>query len=143
LEPRVIPSKAPKSVDVVTSTGTVAVPISFTNELDLIAVSGSNLDLNVAGFVKLTGDLTFTKETVGNITKITIGAGSVNAFLGTPDGSVGVRITNAELGVVLYKNTTTNASSYALSASAGISLVGLDNVLSLSGTAAAMSRPSP
>ena len=53
--------------------------------------------------------------------------------LGRHDKSMGVRVTDANLGLALFK-TGTAAATYALDASAAAALVGFDSILSLSGT---------
>ena len=94
--------------------------------------SGS-VDLSIAGFVTLSGDFAFEKSVDGATTKILVGAANIDAFLGTSDESMGVQVTDANLGLVLYK-TGTAAATYALDASAAAALVGFDSILSLSGT---------
>ena len=94
--------------------------------------SGS-VDLSIAGFVTLSGEFAFEKSVVDTTTKILVGAANIDAFLGTADKSMGVQVTDANLGLVLYK-TGTAAATYALDASAAAALVGFDSILSLSGT---------
>ncbi|MBU6398761.1 MAG: hypothetical protein KGS61_00450, partial [Verrucomicrobia bacterium] len=121
--------------------GNNIVPIDFADsEGNLENFSGQGISLGIAGFVTLTGNFGFTEQVdnATNTTKILIGATQVNAFLGTTDQSEGVQITNGQLAAVLYRTVSngTQTTSYALDASAGVQLVGFDNILSLSGTAA-------
>ncbi|MBC8496829.1 MAG: hypothetical protein H8D37_04135, partial [Chloroflexi bacterium] len=94
------------------------------DEGSLLQVSGG-LTLQIAGFVSLTGNFGFKKTG----TKLLVGAAGITTFLGTSDESMGVQVTNADLGMVLYQDGT-----YALDASATAALVGFDNILTLSGT---------
>lgn len=63
----------------------------------------------------------------------------MDVFLGAHEGAAdetGVRVSNANLGLLLFKNNTTTApSTYALVASGGVELVGVSSVM-LSGTLA-------
>ena len=95
--------------------------------------SGS-VSLSIAGFVTLSGDFAFDETVLpATTTKILVGAANIDAFLGTSDESMGVRVTDANLGLALFK-TGTAAATYALDASAAAALVGFDSILSLSGT---------
>ncbi|HLP78333.1 MAG TPA: hypothetical protein VK327_15615, partial [Candidatus Paceibacterota bacterium] len=97
--------------------------------------------LGIADFVSISGSFVFTKQVDpgnANITKIVVGASGVEAFLGTADQSIGVRIQDAKLGLVIYKNTVANTSTYALTASTGIEAVGLPSEITLTGTAGLM-----
>ena len=99
------------------------------------------VSLTVADFVSISGSFVFTKQVDpnnANITKIVVGASGVTTFLGTEDQSVGVRIHDANLGMVIYKNTVANTSTYALYASTQIETVGLPSEISLTGNAALM-----
>jgi hypothetical protein len=87
--------------------------------------------LSVLGFVSLSGNFAFEKTGTGADTKLLVGATDVDAFLGTDDQSMGIQIENADLGMVMYANST-----YALTASATAALVGFDGVLSISGNIA-------
>ncbi|MGN6644168.1 MAG: beta strand repeat-containing protein, partial [Verrucomicrobiota bacterium] len=103
-------------------------------------ISGT-VSLTVADFVSISGSFVFTKQVDpnnANITKIVVGASGVTTFLGTADQSVGVRISDAKLGLVIYKNTVANTSTYALYASTQIEAVGLPSEISLTGTASLM-----
>lgn len=100
-------------------------------------ITGS-VTLSIANFVSLTGSFAFTEQVDpanSAITEILVGASGVTTFLGTSDQTVGVKISNAELGMVIYKNTTTGTSTYALYSSAQIQAVGLPTGITLSGTA--------
>ena len=108
------------------------VSITFTDGADIQALAGS-IDLDIAGFLTLTGDFGFEKTTVGTDTKILVGAANVNTFLGTPDGALGVEITGAELGLVMIKQG--GVSSYAMTASGSTALIGIPGI-ALSGALA-------
>ena len=97
------------------------------------------INVSIAGFVSLNGSFSFTEQpdpTKANVTDILVGASGVTAFLGTTDSSgnpsIGVEITNAELGLVIYSSSVSNTTTYALSASAQITGVGLPSDVSFS-----------
>ena len=80
--------------------------------------------------VVIAGDFGFEKTTVGLDTKILVGAANVTVFLGAnfgTDDELGVRLSNGELGLVLFQ-TGTGASTYALTASGTAALVGIDAI---------------
>lgn len=116
-------------------------PVTFTNPAvtvpaGITAIQGTVTQLAIGGAINLSGSFSFTKdESVPNVTKLIIGASGIEAFLGTADGSMGLRIQNATLGMVVFKNTLTGVSTYALDASATASLIGFESILTLTGTA--------
>ncbi|MGN6135075.1 MAG: hypothetical protein ACTHOU_11290, partial [Aureliella sp.] len=123
------------------------VEVKFDEGEENLQSVGGTLDLEVSDFVSIHGAFGFTKEseTIGTVTnsKILIGA-TVDAFFGANQGEageVGVEVTNAELGLVLYRTTGSsvpneNKSSYALSATSGnVELLGIDD-LTLGGSVA-------
>ena len=119
-----------------TPSGNVTLDFSGLGAGTVTDVEGT-VTLSVAGFVSLTGSFVFTKQTSStdpNVTEIVVGASGVNAFLGTADQSVGVAINNANLGLVIYQNTTGHTTTYALHASAPIQVVGLPADIGFSGT---------
>src|SRR5206468_4259110 len=71
--------------------------------------------------------------------KIVAGATGVSAFLGTNNQSMGIQISNASLGLVIFEKTVTKngtfstQTSYALDASGGAQLVGFTGTLTLGG----------
>ncbi|MFN9221141.1 MAG: hypothetical protein ACK6D6_03430, partial [Planctomyces sp.] len=101
---------------------------------------GGAVTFSIAGFTALTGKFGFQKETAGTTTKIKLAATDVTAFLGTTSGTVdtaddvGVEITSARLGAVLYRKAGIN--SYAFNASGTAALKNVDG-LTLSGDLAA------
>ena len=54
----------------------------------------------------MSGDFAFEKSVNGATTKILVGAANIDAFLGTADKSMGVQVTDANLGLVLFKTGT-------------------------------------
>ena len=124
---------AADSQSIMTSAGTVTPSFSGLLSGTMTEVEGS-VTLNVAGFVSLSGNFSFTEKPDATGIEIDVGADDVNAFLGTANQSVGVGIVNAELGLVIYKNTTANTTTYALYASAPLKLYGLPSEMNLSGT---------
>ena len=94
--------------------------------------------LSVPGFVELSGSFSLEKAADGS--KLVIGAAGVNAFSGTGRGTpettddVGLEVSNANLGAVVF-TPPGGPSSYALTASGTVALVGLDGLL-IEGTVA-------
>ena len=115
------------------SIGADTVSVVFADGVNIMQVTGS-INLNIAGFLVISGDFGFEKSTVGTTTKIIAGAANVNAFLGTPDGTLGVQVSNAFLGLVLYSSAT-GPSTYALVAGGEGALIGID-AITLSGSLA-------
>ena len=102
------------------------------------SIQGTVTALTIANSITLSGSFSFTKQVDAmnpNVTKLLVGASGINVFLGTADQSVGLRVENAMLGLVIFKNTMTGASSYALEVSASASVVGFSSILTLTGTA--------
>lgn len=119
-----------------TSGGDVAMDFTGLGAGNVIDVEGT-VTLNIAGFVSLTGSFVFTKQTSptdSNVAEIVVGATGINAFIGTADQSVGVSINDANLGLVIYQNTLSHTTTYALHASAGVQVVGLPTDIGFSGT---------
>ncbi len=125
-----------------TPNGSVAVTF-VEGEETYESVSGS-LTMDVGGFVSMAGGFNVKKviedpdgpEGPEMTTKLVVGAG-VNAYFGEnrgTDDAIGVEISDASLGMVLYRTTgstdaTKNGSSYALNATSGnIDLVGVDGL---------------
>ena len=73
--------------------------------------------IDVFGFVAIDGDFGFEKTVTVTpaagatpeitTTKILVGAANVNIFFGTADKSLGVKITNGSLGLLLLNDGTT------------------------------------
>ena len=120
------------AVDETVSVNGTDVRIFFTEAQKNVQGFSGSVALEIAGFVTLSGDFAFEKSVNGTTTKILVGAANIDAFLGTADKSMGVQVTDANLGLVLFKTGT--ATTYALDASAAAALVGFDGILSLSGT---------
>ena len=109
--------------------GSKTISIDFSADQGTVQGFSGNLDLEILGFVTLSGYFAFEKEGTDPNTKILVGASKINAFLGTSDKSMGIQVTDADLGLVLYAN-----GKYALDASAAAALVGFDGILELDGT---------
>ncbi len=134
---------APTSVQ---TAGGGSVPLDFSNlgSSNVTEVAGS-ISINVANLVSLIGKFSFTETTTGSLTKILVGASGVSAFLGSVDSSgnptLGVQVTGASFGLVIYRDSTATSSTYALQATApsatapSIALVGLPDNISLTGSA--------
>ncbi|HND52688.1 MAG TPA: hypothetical protein PLV92_09840, partial [Pirellulaceae bacterium] len=110
------------------STSSGLVPINF-NTADHVARFEGSVTLAASDFAEVSGSFAFEKS--GD--KITIGAVSVNAFVGSGGTTrTGVEVSGAQLGAVIF-TTPGQPSVYALTASGAASLVGVPN-LSLDGT---------
>ena len=111
-----------------------AVPIVFTaSQGNVMGFSGS-VALEIADFVKISGNFGFTKSGTGTATKLLVGAAGITTFFGTADESMGVRIRDAGFGLVLLKVGGVN--KYAVTATGTAELVGFEGVLQLVGTLA-------
>ncbi len=99
---------------------------------------GGGVKLAVAGFAEVEGNFSVEKAADGS--KLVIGAADINAFLGTgrdtagTDDDLGLQVSGAQLGLMVY-TPASGSSSYALSASGAVALVGLDG-LQISGSVA-------
>jgi hypothetical protein len=82
--------------------------------------------VDLAGFVQLTGAFTFEKTVAGTVTKLLVGATEAGMFVG--GGGMGLRMSNASLGMVIFKDGT-GAATYALSGRGDVSLVGVEGVM--------------
>ena len=107
-----------------------------------VTVITGTATINVASFISLTGTYSFSESTTvdsdghGTTTKILVGATGVTAFVGTADGSEGVGIAGADLGLVLYRDSEASGSTYALQAAASsFTILGLPAEIGLSGSA--------
>ncbi|MFM8476957.1 MAG: beta strand repeat-containing protein, partial [Planctomycetaceae bacterium] len=116
-------------VDIPAPSG-VTFPLEFTLP-DTVQRFGGDLNLNLSGFTTLTGTYGFEIETASGATEIRVAGTNINAVLGSnPDGiignsdDVGARISNANLGAVLFRSAA-GATSYALDAKGTATLVGV------------------
>ena len=120
---------------VLTPTGSFALSLPAAN---VVEISGT-VTLNFNNFVSLTGSFAFTEQpdpSTAGVTDILIGASNVMAFIGASNASgtptVGIEITNAQLGLVVY--TSSSSTTFALTATATITPVGLPADINLTGT---------
>ena len=88
----------------------------------------------IPDFVTVSGDFGFAKGVVGTTSTLLVAVANISTFLGTPDESMGVRITDANFGMLLIQNPSGN--KYALTAGGTAELVGFDGILELSGSLA-------
>jgi hypothetical protein len=109
----------------------VNIPLNFSTG-DLVNRFGGNLALDIDGFTTLSGSIAFEKQNDNGTTELRVAGTGINAFIGRNDDSiagnsddVGVRISNARLGAVLYR-TAAGATSYAVDAKGTATLVGVD-----------------
>ncbi len=97
----------------------------------LAQVAGSNISLSVGGVVTLSGNFLITRNSDGS--KLFVGATGVNAFIGSPDQTVGLKISGVTLALEI--GGTSGNITYALDTTAkSIALVGLGNAFTLSGS---------
>ena len=96
-----------------------------------LAVQGT-ADLGVVNFVTLHGGFSFTKQEVSATeTKFLVGAGGIDAFIGSGDETTGIgaKISGATLGLVVLHDidpvAKTSNTTYALNAGGSAALVGL------------------
>ena len=145
LAARVNRTGAPVDETITTPGGDVAV--KFDSGRDVTQVAGT-VTLAVAGFVDIHGAFAFEKtETVAGTvttTKIKAAVADVDIFLGANAGQpneMGVKVTDANMGLVMTTVTDTSLSEqapskYALVAGGTAALVGIDG-LTLSGSLSA------
>ena len=107
-----------------TSGGDVA--IRFLDATPVKRIEGT-LNLNIVGYASFAGDFSFTQTGTASGSKILAGASNVEAFMGA--GSAGIRIRNAQFGLVLNPGS----KDYALNAGGTASLEGVAGV-TLTGT---------
>ncbi len=127
------------SVDFSTLTATDAAQVQFHigNVNSGVITNG----LTIGGFAKVAGDFAISEQVAStSVTKILIGATGVTAFVGTSDGSYGLELSSGMLGMVVFTNSKTGVTNYALSASGNVQLVGfstasLGSGITLSATA--------
>ncbi|MHB1421755.1 MAG: hypothetical protein ACYC3I_00885 [Gemmataceae bacterium] len=117
---------------------------------DKTQVSGS-ASINVANFVSLSGNFTFSETSTpdangkGTTTEILVGATNVDASIGTEDSSgnltQGLQITDASLGLVIYRDSEASHATYALQTSAEqIAVVGLTGFTLSGGVSVAINK---
>ncbi|MEM5775535.1 MAG: hypothetical protein AAGU05_11090, partial [Anaerolineaceae bacterium] len=95
------------------------------SEGELLRAFGS-VTLEIADFVTISGSFGFEKRTTGTTSTLLIGAAGITTFLGTVDGTMGVRIKDAGFGMVLYQQAGGN--KYALTATGAAELVGFEDI---------------
>ncbi len=106
------------------------VTLSFSGPIS--QVTGSNLTLSLGGVVTISGSFMLTK-TSDTAAKLLLSAANVNAFIGTPDQSIGIKMTGINLGLLLENGAS--GIVYALDTSAqSIALVGFGGAFTLSGS---------
>jgi hypothetical protein len=112
---------------------------TFTFNMDgkdgqLTKASGT-LSGTVASFANVTGSFSFQRTVKEGVTRLTVGATGVTAFVGNNFGATnatGVELTGGKLGLVVLEKTASAAAKYALTASGTTTLKGL-SPLTLSG----------
>ncbi len=124
-------NKTGGAVDVTVEVGGRSIPIRFgADEGDVLAVSASNLSLNIGDFVTIEGDVAFTGDTfAGQNLEIFLGQGPARLENGDLNPlAVGVLLTNARVGLIRV------GSTYALHAEGTVMLLGVNGV-TIGGTA--------
>src|SRR4051812_2594125 len=122
------------AVDQTIDVGPRSIHVVFTaTEGNVFEVSISNLTLNIADFVTIEGDITFGNRTLADGTAAKVFAGeNLSIFLGQGPSrlangalnplATGVLLSNGRIGLIQI------GSTYALSASGTVSLVGISGV---------------
>jgi len=121
-------------LDVITGTGS-SLALDMSGDQGRYVRAEAQLEMNLAGFVTLEGGFTFERAVLETETVIKVGAADVEAFLGSSDGTTGVRVFDAHLGMILYQDSA-GGSTYALDAGGSAQLAGFEGSLSLAGTIA-------
>jgi len=96
---------------------------------DFLRVTGTAV-FGLSDFVDLSGSFGFELSGSGATTVLKVGAANVTAFLGVP-GAVGLSLTDATLGLVIYSN-----GKFAAEAFGDVELVGIGGALAISGVVA-------
>ncbi len=122
---------ATNSAQLVFTAGTVNYATGSTTTIT--SVTGG---LEIGGLVTVAGNFAISETITKGVTKIYLGATNVTATAG-PSGSIGIALTNGTLGLVVYDNTVTQTTSYAMEASGTLGLIGLSGI-TLTGTATAL-----
>ncbi|MFN6027058.1 MAG: hypothetical protein ACK49E_23110, partial [Planctomyces sp.] len=123
------------------------VALNFPTTTEILQVSGS-VSLNISDYVAASATITVEKETVGDLTHLTVTASDVTAFLGvgastaSTSDDMGVRLTSGALDLRWTKDTAANTSYYALGARGTAALVGI-NGLTLTGSLQAERNTGP
>ncbi len=116
------------------STSSGSVLLNFADGSLVTDIDGSVTSLTVANFVSLSGNFSFSQTvnpTQATLTKILVGATNVTATWGS---SPGVQLTNGQLALALYNDTSlATPGSYALDASGTLAVTGIP-ALAFSGT---------
>ena len=112
---------------------TVGVDFTSTGTDDVLRFGGA-LNLDVSGFVSVSGNFGFqkTRETKAGVTtsRLLVGVSELNAFFGDAGSAgddTGVRVTDGTLGLLVNK-TGNAAATYALDASGSAALVGISGL---------------
>ncbi|MGV2341213.1 MAG UNVERIFIED_CONTAM: hypothetical protein LVR18_46900 [Planctomycetaceae bacterium] len=107
---------------------------TFTFNMDgkdgqLTKASGT-LSGTVASFANVTGNFSFQRTVKEGVTRLTVGATGVTAFVGNNFGATnatGVELTGGKLGLVVLEKTASVQAKYALAASGTTGLKGLSD----------------
>ncbi|MGV2341203.1 MAG UNVERIFIED_CONTAM: hypothetical protein LVR18_46850 [Planctomycetaceae bacterium] len=94
------------------------------------------LEGTVADFANVKGTFSFQRTVREGVTRLTVGATGVTAFVGNntdPNNRAGVELTTGKLGLVVLEKTATADAKYALSASGTVGVKGIADI-TLSGT---------
>ncbi|MEY4177835.1 MAG: hypothetical protein RLY70_1409, partial [Planctomycetota bacterium] len=119
---------------------TIAAGDGTTTSIDFsqAALSAATTATITAGsFLEMTGGWAFTKTNKDGVERLEAGVANATAFVGNNRGQAnesGVKVTEANLGLVMVERTAPATAKYALSGSGAVSLVGVTG-LQLSGTA--------
>ena len=130
------------AVDHTITTPSGDISVNFTTAADITEMSGSGMTFTVDGFASLTGNFAFARsvsvEPIAELpgatlteSKITAAGTDISAFVGA--GSVGVQVSDANLGFVLAQSRDSresqpSPSGFALVADGSAALVGVPDL---------------
>ncbi len=125
---------------------TVTLDFRATGTANVEDIDGS-ATLTVHSFATLSGNFSFSKvvDTADHLVKLLIGATQVNLFWGSPDQSFGMTVSNGQLLLAVYEDTSVTRApdSYALEASGAVGLTAFGEVTASGSFDARLSSNTP
>jgi len=111
--------------------------LTMDGALGEVTRASGTLTVTAGAVIEVTGGWAFTKTNKDGVERLEAGVAGATAFVGNNRGQAnesGVKVTGANLGLVMVERTAPATAKYALSGSGAVSLVGVTG-LQLSGTA--------
>ncbi|MEX2495926.1 MAG: hypothetical protein WD448_07555, partial [Woeseia sp.] len=117
-----------QAIDETVNVGTdgTTVDVVFTTDANITRVEGS-FTIGVDGFITLSGDVVIEQVVTETETKLLIGASNVETFLGNADETLGVRLSDGFLGLVILSSGS-GPTTYAMTAGGSAELVGIEGL---------------